>query len=67
MLNILYFLNKKGEVVGLAFDGNIESLPGRFIYDGKANRTVSVHSGGIIESMRNIYDAEKLVNEILGK
>ena len=60
-------VNKKGEVVGLAFDGNIESLPGRFIYDGKANRTVSVHSAGIIESIKNIYGAEKLAKEILGK
>ncbi len=60
-------INKKGEVVGLAFDGNIESLPGRFIYDGKANRTVSVHSAGIIESIKNIYGAEKLAKEILGK
>lgn len=60
-------VNAKGEVIGVVFDGNIESLPGRFVYDEKANRAVSVHAGGIIESMKNVYGAEKLVNEILGK
>lgn len=60
-------INSKGEVVGVVFDGNIESLPGRFIYDGRANRAVSVHAGGIIESMRSVYGADGLVREILGK
>lgn len=60
-------VNRNGEVVGVVFDGNIESLPGRFIYDGEANRAVSVHSSAIIESMRNIYEADELVKEILGR
>ncbi|MBN2399393.1 MAG: S46 family peptidase [Candidatus Aminicenantes bacterium] len=60
-------INKAGEVVGLVFDGNIESFVGRFFYDDTANRTVSVHSAAIIEAMKNIYGAEKLVQEILGK
>ncbi len=60
-------INKAGEVVGLVFDGNIESFVGRFFYDDAANRTVSVHSAAIIEAMKKIYGAEKLVQEILGK
>lgn len=60
-------INTKGEVVGLVFDGNIESLPGRFIFDDTANRAVSVQSSGIIESLKKVYKTEKLLKEILGK
>ncbi len=60
-------VNKNGEVVGLIFDGNIESLVGRFVYDDTANRAVSVHTAFMIEAMRKLYDAEKLANEIEGK
>ncbi|MFH2107059.1 MAG: S46 family peptidase [Chrysiogenia bacterium] len=60
-------INRSGEVVGLVFDGNIESFIGRFFYDDTANRTVSVHSSAIIEAMKKIYGAEKLVKEILGE
>jgi len=35
-------INAKGELVGLIFDGNIQSLPGYFVYDGAVNRAVSV-------------------------
>lgn len=58
-------VNRNGELVGLVFDGNIESLVGRFLYDGNNNRTVSVHTAAIIESLRNIYDAEGLTKELL--
>jgi hypothetical protein len=60
-------VNAKAEVVGLVFDGNIQSLPGYFIYDEAVNRTVSVDSRAIIEAMRKMYDAGALVDEILGK
>jgi len=58
-------INKNREVVGLIFDGNIESLPGNFIFDEEYNRTVSVHAGGIIASMRYIYKADRLLAELL--
>jgi hypothetical protein len=58
-------LNTKGEIVGLAFDGNMESHSGRFIYTTEANRTVSVSAEGMIEALRHLYKAEKLVKEIL--
>jgi len=54
----------KGELVGLAFDGNIESLPGRYYYDGRGNRTVSVDARAILEVLKKIYDAPHLVAEL---
>ncbi|MEO5905192.1 MAG: S46 family peptidase, partial [Saprospiraceae bacterium] len=60
-------INVKREVVGLVFDGNIESLPGKFIFDDESNRTVAVHAGGIVAALRYIYNAERLVNELTGK
>ncbi|MDT8323481.1 MAG: S46 family peptidase, partial [Bacteroidota bacterium] len=51
--------------VGLAFDGNMESLPGEFIFaPDRGNRTISVHSEGILESLRHVYDARRIVSEI---
>jgi len=60
-------VNAKAQVVGLAFDGNIQSLPGYFYYDGSVNRTVSVDSRALLEAMRKVYDAGPLVDEILGR
>ena len=60
-------INVKREVVGLVFDGNIESLPGKFIFDEKDNRTVAVHAGGIVAALRYIYKADRLVAELTGK
>jgi len=57
-------INTNAEVVGLVFDGNIESLPGRYIYTTEANRTVSVDSRGLLEALKNVYKAERLVKEI---
>ena len=57
-------INKKGEVVGLVFDMNIESLPGYFIYDDTYSRTVSVHTGGIAAALKYIYKADRLVKEL---
>jgi hypothetical protein len=59
-------VNKKGEVVGIIFDGNIQSLVLDFIYTDEVARAVSVHSAGIVEAMRKVYDADKLVDEITG-
>ena len=59
-------INKEGELVGLIFDGNIESLVGRFVYDETSNRAVSVHSGAMIYALRNLYDAGALADELEG-
>jgi hypothetical protein len=57
-------INEKGEIVGLAFDGNIQSLPGDFIYIPEENRMVAVHSSGLIEAIKYIYKATRLSNEL---
>jgi hypothetical protein len=57
-------INKNAEIVGLAFDGNIESLPNNFIYTTEANRTVSVHSAGMMEAIKHLYNAERLAAEL---
>jgi len=48
----------------LAFDGNIESLPGNFIFDTTANRTVSVTSTGLMEVIRNLFKFTRLADEL---
>jgi len=60
-------VNREGDIVGLIFDGNIESLVGDFVYDGTANRAVAVHTGAMTEAMNKLYGAQKLVDELMGK
>ena len=60
-------VNRDGELVGLIFDGNIESMAGDFVYDGTKNRAVAVHSAGMIEGLRKLYGAGALADELEGK
>jgi hypothetical protein len=60
-------VNRKGELVGVLFDGNIQSLPSRFVYEDKVNRSVMVSGQGILEALLKIYNAKPLVDEILGR
>ncbi len=57
-------INKNAEIVGLVFDGNIQSLVGAFIYDGATNRAVSLDSRIILEALTKVYDAKEIVAEI---
>jgi hypothetical protein len=57
-------INRNGEFVGIIFDGNIESLTGNFEYIEETNRAVAVHSAGIIEALRKVYDAGALADEV---
>jgi hypothetical protein len=57
-------INRNGEIVGLIFDGNIESLVGNYVYNEENNRAVAVHTGAIIEALRKLYDAAALADEI---
>ena len=59
-------VNRAGEVVGIIFDGNIQSLVLNFYYDDRQARAVSVDSRGIIEALRKIYGADALANELTG-
>ncbi|HWC96904.1 MAG TPA: S46 family peptidase [Candidatus Sulfopaludibacter sp.] len=60
-------INQKGQIVGLIFDGNIESLAGEYVYDGTSNRAVAVHTAGMTEALSKLYNAQALVKELLGK
>jgi hypothetical protein len=60
-------VNREGELVGLIFDGDIESLAGDYLYDGTRNRAVAVHSAGMLEGLRKIYGANALADQLEGK
>jgi hypothetical protein len=57
-------LDQELEVVGVVFDGNIESLPGDYIYLPEKNRSVTVDVRAILESLDVIYDADRLALEL---
>jgi hypothetical protein len=57
-------INEKRELVGLAFDGNIESNSGYFIYDTEDNRMISVCSQAILEAISHIYKSDRITSEI---
>lgn len=60
-------VNKDREVVGLIFDGNIQSLGGDYGFDETQNRAVAVHSAAILEALEKIYGAQRIVDELKGK
>jgi len=57
-------INRDGEIVGLIFDGNIQSLGGDYGFDASVNRAVAVDSRAILEALERIYDARRLVAEL---
>ncbi len=61
-------INRKGELVGLNFDSNNQKLSNRYWYieENEGSRAVGVHSAGIIEALKKVYDADGLVKELLG-
>ncbi|MEM6674546.1 MAG: S46 family peptidase [Planctomycetota bacterium] len=59
-------INAAGEVVGLIFDGNIQSLIGNYAYSDVQARSVSVDSRGIVGALDEVYGAERLVTELQG-
>ncbi|MEM7279411.1 MAG: S46 family peptidase [Pseudomonadota bacterium] len=58
--------NADGELIGLAFDGNIHSIAGSYWFDPELNRTVMVHPAIMLGALETIYGAEDLVKEIQG-
>ncbi len=60
-------VNRAGELVGIIFDGNIQSLVLDFVYTDKEARATSVHSSAILEALRKVYGAGPLVDELTGK
>lgn len=59
-------VNRKGELVGLIFDGNIESLVSDYVYDEARSRAVAVHTAAMMEALRKLYDAGALADELEG-
>ncbi len=57
-------VNKAGEVIGLIFDGNIQSLGGDYGFDESVNRAVAVHSAALLEALDKIYGAKRIVAEL---
>jgi hypothetical protein len=57
-------VNRDLEVVGIAFDGNIEGLPGDYIFDETVNRTVSLDVRAMLEVLDEVYDLDWLVEEL---
>jgi hypothetical protein len=51
-------------VVGILFDGNIESLPNRFVYRDSRERSVHVSTAAITEALRVVYGAKALLAEL---
>ena len=57
-------INKNRELVGLIFDGNIQSLVGSFDYDESVNRSISVDSRGMLEVLRKVFNANEVADEL---
>lgn len=58
-------INADAEIVGLIFDGNIQSLGGEYGFDASVNRAVAVHSDALLESLAKIYGAQRIVDELV--
>ena len=59
-------INQNAELVGLIFDGNMQSLVGDFVYDESVNRAISVDSRGMLEVLRKIFGADHIASELIG-
>jgi hypothetical protein len=57
-------VNRSGELVGIVFDGNLESLPNTYLYTDDQARAVHVAAEGIVEALEKVYRADALLKEL---
>jgi hypothetical protein len=57
-------VNARGDIVGLAFDGNIHSISGSYWFDAAQNRMIAVHPAFIREALTKVYGASALLAEL---
>ena len=57
-------VNGKGELIGLAFDGNIEAMAGDVIFDKKLQRTINVDIRYVLWVIENFAGAKHIVDEM---
>jgi hypothetical protein len=57
-------LNGKGELIGLAFDGNIEAMAGDVIFDAKLQKTINVDIRYVLFIIDKYAGAKHIVNEM---
>ena len=60
-------LDSRAEVIGVAFDGNIQSLGGTYAFDEAVNRSVILSSVAITEALEVVYDDKPLVAELTAR
>jgi hypothetical protein len=60
-------VDRNGDVVGLVFDGNLQSLGGNFGYDGRENRATAVHGELILNALRTVYGADAIAKELTAR
>lgn len=59
-------IDRDGNFIGIVFDGNLEMLPNRFVYQQETSRAISVDARAILEVLTKVYDADHLAEELLG-
>ena len=57
-------VDTKGEIIGILFDGNLEGLPNRYVYTEEQARSVHVSSNAIIEALKKVYRANRVLKEL---
>lgn len=60
-------LNREGELIGVNFDRNRHGLVRNFVYTDVQARHIAVHTQGILESLRTIYQANDLIRELTSR
>ncbi len=60
-------LNRAGELVGINFDRNRHGLVRNYVYTDEQARHIAVHSRGVLEALRVLYDADALAKELTAK